>query len=99
MQNQTLAVAPKASDLPVPLQRRRSRKPTWQLSLMLIPAATALLLFNYFPMAGIVIAFQRYEPLKGFFNSEWVGLLHFQRIFSRTDFWQLLQNTVFIASL
>jgi putative aldouronate transport system permease protein len=78
-------------------KERKNMQPTWQLTLMLVPAAIALLLFNYFPMYGIAIAFQRFEPLKGFANSEWVGFLHFERLFSRNDFYQILRNTVLIA--
>jgi putative aldouronate transport system permease protein len=75
----------------------RGKRPTWQLSLMLLPAAIALLLFSYYPMYGVVIAFQRFEPLKGIANSQWVGLLHFQNLFSRADFYQILRNTIFIS--
>ncbi len=38
----------------------------WPLHLMLLPCILLLLLFNYAPMVGISIAFQRYNPTKGF---------------------------------
>src|SRR5690606_19166979 len=44
-------------------------------------------------------AFQNYEPLLGFFRSEWVGLENFQYIFNMSDFRKVLRNTVYIAGL
>jgi len=51
-------------------------------------------------MGGIVIAFQNYNiglGIKAFWQSEWVGFSHFQRLFSSPDFTRALTNTLFIA--
>ena len=40
------------------------------------------LFFNYIPMAGLLMAFQDFSPVKGIFGSEWVGLKNLL-IFSR----------------
>ena len=45
---------------------------------MLLPAVILLLIFNYVPMGGIVMAFQDYRVTKGLFKSEWVGLDNFR---------------------
>lgn len=70
---------------------------TWPLYVMLLPGLTALALFHYKPMYGIIIAFQDFQPLKGISGSPWVGLYHFRDLFSRREFPLLLRNTVFIA--
>lgn len=52
------------------------------LYLMLIPFFVWLIMFQYVPMAGIVLAFKEFNAVDGIFKSPWVGLKHFQRIFS-----------------
>ncbi|MGN0998190.1 MAG: ABC transporter permease [Faecousia sp.] len=72
----------------------------WPLHLFLLPAVILLLIFSYFPMVGILIAFQDYVPSKGwdlFFKSEWVGLDNFKYIMSMPGFWTAMRNTVVIA--
>ena len=72
----------------------------WPLHLFLLPAVILLLIFSYFPMVGILIAFQDYVPSKGwdlFFKSEWVGLDNFKYIISMPGFWTAMRNTVVIA--
>lgn len=72
----------------------------WPLHLFLLPAVILLLIFSYFPMVGILIAFQDYVPSKGwdlFFKSEWVGLANFKYIMSMPGFWSAMRNTLVIA--
>lgn len=52
------------------------------LYLMLVPFVVWLILFQYVPMAGVVLAFKEFNAVEGIFGSPWVGLKHFQRIFS-----------------
>jgi len=70
-----------------------------QLHLLLIPGILVTLVYAYGPMAGSVMAFQKFEPGLGFFKSEWVGWQNFAYIFHMPDFQQVLWNTVLIASL
>ena len=42
--------------------------------LMLLPGTLFTLVFSYFPLFGLVMAFQNFVPLRGFQKSEWVGL-------------------------
>ena len=67
------------------------------LHVMLIPGLVLLLIFSYGPMFGIVIAFQKFIPARGFFNSPWVGFDNFKFIFMLPDFQRALWNTVYIA--
>jgi len=73
----------------------------WKLNLplhiMLIPAILFAIAFSYIPMAGIVIAFQRFIPNRGFFKSTWVGLDNFRYMLDMPDIYQVVYNTVFIA--
>lgn len=70
-------------------------KQHWQLYVIfLLPALTLTLLFKYVPMGGILIAFQRYNPIQGIFGSEWVGLAFFKRFLSSPDFMRYLINTL-----
>jgi putative aldouronate transport system permease protein len=45
-------------------------------------------------MGGILIAFEKYSPFKGFFGSEWVGLEYFRQFLSSPDFLSYLVNTL-----
>lgn len=71
----------------------------WDLILMVIPGLIALIIFNYLPMGGIIIAFKNFRPLDGILGSEWVGLDNFARLFSGTDFLNVLRNTLVISVL
>ena len=64
---------------------------------MLIPMLVYLAVFCYLPMGGVVMAFQNFRPVRGFFRSEWVGWENFQDIFSDDLFWEKLRNTVIIS--
>ena len=67
--------------------------------LMLLPGMVWLVLFSLVPMAGIVMAFQDYNPGGGIWRSEWVGLDNFEYMFLLSDSKTILFNTVYIAVL
>ena len=56
-----------------------------------------LILFNIVPMIGIVMAFENYDPVKGFFRSDFIGLENFQYLFSMSDSRRVIVNTIIIA--
>ena len=64
-----------------------------------LPGMLLILLFNYLPMKGILIAFQDYSPYKGILKSQWVGFDHFIRLFSDPRFYSMLRNTLVISIL
>ncbi|OXM84425.1 ABC transporter permease [Paenibacillus rigui] len=72
------------------------RRDHW-LYIMAIPGILYFILFKYWPMGGVVIAFQDFQPFTGFFGSKWVGLKHFHRLFSDPDFFMLLRNTLMLS--
>ena len=68
------------------------------LYVMLIPAVFLVAIYSYGSMAGIVIAFQKFVPAKGFFGKQqWVGLQNFKTLFSMPNIWPVIRNTVLIA--
>jgi putative aldouronate transport system permease protein len=69
----------------------------WFFHLMLIPGILLLLIFAYTPMVGIVIAFQDFNPVRGFFRSEWIGLENFQFMLDLPDTKEIVTNTIEIA--
>jgi len=57
-----------------------------------------IIIFNYIPMiTGFSVAFKDYKPGFGIIDSPWVGLKHFQKIFSTADTIRALRNTLIIA--
>lgn len=74
------------------------------LTLMALPAVILLLVFNYFPIFGLVLAFKDYRYDKGFWGSDWVGLKNFEFFFTSNDAFVVTRNTIvynliFIASV
>ena len=68
----------------------------WQYYTFLAPALIYFLLFHYYPMYGVQIAFKNFMVAKGIWGSEWAGLVHFGRFFNSYYFWDLIRNTVLI---
>ncbi len=64
-----------------------------------IPGIIVLILFNYLPMKGLLMAFQNYNPHLGITGSEWVGLKHFSTLFHDAKFYLMLKNTLVISGL
>lgn len=69
------------------------------LYLMLLPPIAFFLVFRFYPIAGSVIAFKKFQPLPGIWGSPWVGFQHFEALFSDPTFSRVLWNTVWIAFL
>jgi putative aldouronate transport system permease protein len=70
----------------------------WPLYAMFVPGLVALAIFSYYPMYGIVMAFQDYNPGLGFVRSPWVGLENFRSVFSNPDFYSIVRNSFVIAT-
>ena len=64
------------------------------LFLRCVPALVFLLLFNYLPMFGAVVAFKRYSIAEGIWGSPWCGLQNFRFLFSTVDAWRITRNTI-----
>lgn len=69
------------------------------LHLMIVPGLIFIILFSYVPMAGIVIAFQKFIPAKGLFGDQkWIGWDNFEYVMHLPSFTQVLFNTLLISS-
>ena len=72
-------------------------KRNWELYLFVVPALIYLLLYCYYPMYGVQIAFKNFRVTKGITGSEWVGLEHFRKFFSNPSCRALIKNTLVIS--
>jgi putative aldouronate transport system permease protein len=66
---------------------------------MALPGVLFLVIFSYWPMFGIFIAFKNYQFDKGIFGSDWVGVQNFKYLFSTKDAWQITLNTLYLNAL
>ncbi|MEU3336405.1 ABC transporter permease [Streptomyces sp. NPDC002144] len=70
------------------------------LLLMTLPAVVLLLVFNYLPILGNIVAFQDYDPyvsdngIVSILHSPFVGLENFQQVFADSAFWSAVENTL-----
>ncbi|WP_187298029.1 ABC transporter permease [Paenibacillus mucilaginosus] len=72
-------------------------KRIWKYSplyLMMIPGIAYLLINNYLPMFGLVIAFKDINFAKGIWGSDWVGLQNFKFLFQTSDAYVITRNTI-----
>lgn len=75
-----------------PLNKSRGQSSFFHLFVM--PGMIFLLIFNYLPMFGLVMAFQDFVPAKGFFGSKFVGLKHFRYMLQLPDIGRVIRNTL-----
>ena len=83
------------------VEKEVTKKVTWkeivrqkELILLTIPFIIYVIVFNYMPLFGWVMAFQNYKPAKGFFDQKWIGLAKFQQLFTNDVFMKVLRNTL-----
>lgn len=66
----------------------------WVMWLMVLPGILYVIIFNYVPMTGVVMAFQKLDLNKGIFTSPWVGFKNFKFLFTTSDAWVMTRNTI-----
>jgi len=69
----------------------------WQLYVFLAIPVIYILLFHYYPMLGLQIAFKKFSFKGGIWGSKWVGLYQFQKFFKAYQFKQVLTNTLILS--
>lgn len=69
-------------------------KAYFPLYLMMVPGAIYLIINNYIPMTGIVIAFEQFNYGKGMWGSPFIGLKNFEFLFKTKDAWIITRNTL-----
>ena len=70
------------------------KKMTLALFSMMIPGFIYLIINNYIPMAGLVIAFKRFDYSLGMWESPWAGLSNFTYLFKTNDAFIIMRNTI-----
>ena len=80
---------------------RRLKKQKW-MQIFVLLGILFLLIFNYIPMIGILIAFKEYsivDGLRGIFTSKFIGFANFNEFFTDYKFWNIVRNTLVFSSL
>lgn len=76
----------------------KRRKGSWKMILalfsMMVPGIVYLIINNYIPMAGLVIAFKSFNYSKGIWGSDWTGLSNFTYLFKTQDAFNIIRNTI-----
>ncbi|MGV2886248.1 ABC transporter permease [Paenibacillus taichungensis] len=67
------------------------------LFLMVLPGFLVVLVFSYFPMYGMQIAFKKYSAVRGMWGSEWVGFKYFILFFQDPMAMRVLKNTILLG--
>lgn len=77
---------------------KRNGKKYWPYYIMFIPCLVFLILFNYIPMGGIVLAFKEYWPRLGIYASPWAQPLmkNFAKLVENPEFWNAFTNTLIL---
>lgn len=75
----------------------KSIRKNWELYLLALPVIIYFLIFKYFPMYGVQIAFKDFIASAGITGSPWIGFEHFKRFFDSYYFWRLIKNTLLIG--
>ncbi|MDQ0874533.1 putative aldouronate transport system permease protein [Paenibacillus sp. V4I3] len=95
----------------IPLAKAKSKKSfrlghdlrtQLELKTMLWPAIILIVIFDFVPMYGLLMAFKAYDPftgVKGIFTSQWNNFENFMFVFRNFEFWPMVKNTLGINLL
>lgn len=75
-------------------------KQVWQHKecyILLLPVVILVLVFSYFPMYGILMAFKDFKIMEGIMGSKWVGFANFTKLFASPSFFEVMRNTILIS--
>ncbi|MFF2910584.1 ABC transporter permease [Paenibacillus sp. NPDC057934] len=75
-------------------KRKSQARKSGVLLLMMLPGIFYLVINNYLPMFGVVIAFKDFNYTKGIFGSDWVGFKNFEYLFKTSDAFVITRNTI-----
>lgn len=76
------------------VRRKNKIKRRIPFYLMALPGVIYLLINNYIPMFGIIIAFKKIDFSKGILGSPWNGLNNFKFLFATKDAFLITRNTI-----
>ena len=78
-------------------QLKKALRNHWQMYLLFLLPLVHIIVFKYWPIYGIQIAFKKWNPLLGINGSKWVGFTHFEQFFNSPDALIYIWNTLRIA--
>jgi putative aldouronate transport system permease protein len=81
-------------------QKKRFLSVAWKqryLYFMSLPFVIWLIIFNYVPIWGWIMAFQNYKPGRGFLKQKWVGFDNFVKLFTDERFYNVMRNTLVMS--
>ncbi|OPJ65011.1 ABC transporter permease [Clostridium oryzae] len=91
------SITPKIEKINKKTRRWKKFKNQKYLQIMAIVGVVWMLIFQYIPMAGIIIAFKRYNIASTIFNAQWVGLKYFKQFFVDDQIPLVIKNTLGIS--
>lgn len=93
MENQSIPSKRRIPPLAANLQRN------WTLYTMVLPGVAIFIVFSYIPIYGIVMAFQEFKPVLGFFKSPFADpwYRYFKLMFTDAYFMRILKNTLILG--
>ncbi len=74
-------------------------KRDWELYALVAIPLLFVVVFKFLPLLGLSIAFMDYNPILGFSGSEFVGLDVFKEMFTSSEFYTALRNTIILNLL
>jgi putative aldouronate transport system permease protein len=69
------------------------------LFFMILPCMLLTFIFSYYPLVGWIMAFENFKPAKGYFGSDFVGMEQFRFLFSTSEFWLTIRNTLAMSTI
>lgn len=79
------------------VKKSKVRNANKVMYLLLLPAIISVIIFNFLPFAGIVIAFKDYDVIDGILGSPWVGFDNFIKIFKYPEMLASIKNTLIFS--
>lgn len=73
---------------------KKEFKRDWMLYALSIPPVVYLLVNNYYPMYGIILAFKKFNAKLGITGSPWVGFKNFEKFMGSFYFGDMIKNTL-----
>ncbi|OMG46849.1 ABC transporter permease [Paenibacillus macerans] len=67
------------------------------IQIMALLGVAWMIVFNYVPMYGIIIAFKEYNIVRSIAEAPWVGFDHFKEFFQDDNFVNVMKNTLGIS--
>jgi putative aldouronate transport system permease protein len=67
--------------------------------LMLLLPLIYILVFKYFAMSGVFLAFKKYVPGRGILGGDWVGFRYFRMLVEDQLFWRAVKNHLVLVAM